>query len=263
MLIGREEERRQLRAAVRARKSLLIWGPADAGKTALIRAVLGKLSERERRSCIYWIGVANGRELFSHFVGRLYQAGDSLVRGKVGAEGMTETNLKRWLKKQSSLRLRGILFTALTHGDYRLFLDHFLPATRRTVQWMKEIMYRCKTPLYVCARGYSQREIGCAWSLYWNQNTRLHLAPLQEHNARELLETCIRRFALASLDLEDFREEILHLSGRLPGAIVKMCQLAADARYHYGEHIKTKLVHVDYLMQSNPRAILRPTNLQP
>jgi hypothetical protein len=37
----------------------------------------------------------------------------------------------------------------------------------------------------------------------------------------------------------------------LPGSILKMSRLAADSRYHYGDRIKLKLVHVDYLMQSN------------
>jgi len=41
------------------------------------------------------------------------------------------------------------------------------------------------------------------------------------------------------------------LSGCLPGCIVKMCELAADPRYRYGDQIKVKLVHVDYLMQGN------------
>jgi hypothetical protein len=120
---------------------------------------------------------------------------------------------------------------------------------------MKEIMYRCETPVYLIARGMSPTEIGYAWSLYWNDSLRLHLDPLHEKDARELLESCIKDFGLNSLDLEDFREEFLRLSGRLPGSILKMSKLAADSRYHFGDRIKIKLVHVDYLMQSNKLAI--------
>lgn len=115
---------------------------------------------------------------------------------------------------------------------------------------MKEIMNRCRTPIYFTGHGYSQREIAYAWSLYWNEGLRVRVGLLAERPARELLEACIRRFSLASLDLEGFREEILRLSGYLPGSIVKMCELAADSRYHYGDQVKIKLVHVDYLMQS-------------
>ncbi|MGB2590801.1 MAG: hypothetical protein WBG02_04155 [Candidatus Acidiferrum sp.] len=224
----------------------------DAGKTALIRAAIAELPEGERGSCFYWTGAASGRRLLEHFVGRLYDAADPFVQKKVRADGATEARLCQWLHKQSSLRLRGILFTASAQGNYRLFVDHFPPATHNMARLMKEIMYRCRTPIYLAARGYSKEEIGYAWSLYWNDGLRVRLGPLTERLAKDLLETCIRSFGLATLDLENFREGILHLSGHLPGSIVKMCELAADSRYHYGDQIKIKLVHTDYLMHSGP-----------
>jgi hypothetical protein len=262
-LVGRKEELRQLRVAIQKGESRLVWGSMDAGKTALIKKAIFELPDAERRNCLYWTGAASRRQLLSHFVGRLYELGDSFVRKKVHADGATGTSLNRWLHKQTSLRLRGILFTASTQCDYRFFVDHFPPLSHNMARLMKDIMYRCKTPIYLAARGYSQGEIGYAWSLYWNDGLRIHLGPLSERGARELLESCIGRFGLASLDLEDFREDILRLSAHVPGSIVKMCELAADSRYHYGDQIKIKLVHVDYLMQSNPSAINRtPTFLQ-
>jgi hypothetical protein len=227
----------------------------DSGKTALIKTVISELPEVEQRSCVFWTGAASGKQLLSHFVGQLYEKGDSFVRRKVHADGASETSLHRWLNKQSSLRLRGILFTALTAGDYRFFVDHFPPPTHNMARLMKEIMFRCETPIYLIARGMSQQEIGYAWSLYWNDSLRLHLGPLPERHARELLELCVNKFGLNSLDLEDFREDVLHLSGLLPGSILKMSRLAANSKYHYGDRIKTKLVHVDYLLQSNQSAI--------
>jgi hypothetical protein len=250
-LVGCKEELRALRAAIQKRESRLVWGPMDAGKTALIKRAISELPNTEQRKCVYWTGAASGRQLLSHFVGRLYELGDSLVQKKVHADGATETSLNRWLHKQTSLRLRGILFTASTQGDYRFFVDHFPPPMHNMARLMKEIMYRCKTPVYLAARGYSQKEIGYAWSLYWNDGLRIHLGPLTERTARDLLEICIRNFGLDSLDLEGFRESILRVSGHLPGSIAKMCELASHARYHYGDQIKVKLVHVDYLMQAN------------
>jgi hypothetical protein len=250
-LIGRKEELRELLAAIHERASRLVWGPRDAGKTALIRKAISEVPEAERRNCIYWTGAASGRQLLSHFVGRLYELGDPFVRKKVHADGATEISLNRWLHKQTSLRLRGILFNASTQGDYRLFIDHFPASTHNMARLMKEIMYRCKTPIYLTARDYSQGEIGYAWSLYWNDTLRVRLGPLNERMARELLEACIHGFGLNLFDLEGFREAILRVSGHLPGSIVKMCELASHARYHYGDQIKVKLVHIDYLMQAN------------
>src|SRR5580658_5603839 len=199
-LVGRKEELRRVHAAIHKRKSLLIWGPTDAGKAALIKKAVCELPDAERRKCVHWTGAASGRQLLSHFVGRLYELGDAFVRMKVHADGATEASLKRWLDKQTSARLRGILFTASTQGDYRFFIDHFPPTTHNMARLMKEIMYRCETPIYLTSRGHSQGEVGYAWSLYFHEGLRIHLRPLGERAARQLLETCIGRFGLTSLD---------------------------------------------------------------
>lgn len=250
--IGREAEVRRLRTAIQKRSSQLIWGPSDAGKTALLQRVLSELPEGTRKRCILWSGSASGREITSHFVRGLYLAGDAFVRRKVHADGASETTLKRWLDNQSALRLRGILFAASEQGEYRFFVDGLPPASHSIAKLLKEVMYRCKTPVYLTGLGYSAAEVGFAWSLYWTDQYRIEVGPLPESLAIELLENCIRRFRLNSLDLETFREEILDLSGRLPGAIVKMCELASDSRYQYGDRIKTKVIHVDYLLRMNP-----------
>jgi hypothetical protein len=255
VLIGREQEMRRLREAIQKRESQLIWGEADVGKTFLVQQVIAGLSDADRRKCIYWTGAASGRQLVSHFLHGLYIAGDPLVRKKVQADRAGEFNLNRWINKQSWLRLVGILFSAIEHGDYRFFLDHLPSSTHRMAHLLKEIMNRGRTPVYLTGRGYSQTEIGYAWSLYWADEYRIRLEPLAETLSRELLELCIRRFGLASLDLDGFREEILRFSRRLPGSIVKMCELAANSRYHSGDRIKIKLVHVDYMMQSSPSAM--------
>jgi len=252
ILLGRKAELQRLCAAIEKRSSQLIWGPPDSGKTTLLRSAIARLPEAIRRRCICWSGSASGRELVSHFVGNLYSAGDPFIRRRVHANGASEVTLRRWLKDQSFLRLRGLLFSAIKSRDYRFFLDQFPPPGLAIAKLMKEIMYRCKTPVYLTGLGYSTAEIGFAWSLYWSDEYRIHVAQLPESAARALLELCIRRFGLDALDLDGFREEILRLSGLLPGAIVKMCELAADARYHHGDQIKTKVVQVDYLMRVKP-----------
>lgn len=259
-LVGRKEELRQLRAAIEHRESRLVCGPMDAGKTSLIQAAIAALAEPQRRNCICWTGPATGRELASGLLRGIYLAGDLFVRRKIQADGATFDSIDRWLARQSALRLRGILFTACEKGAYQFFLDHFPPPSHNMARLLKEIMYRFRTPIYLAARGPLQSDIGYAWSLYWNDGMRIHLGPLSERAARELLESCIREFGLASLHLGGFREEILHLSAHLPGSIVKMCALAAGSRYHYGDQIKTKLLHVDYLLRSNQSVVSHAQN---
>jgi len=250
-LLGRRKELRRLMAAIERRSSQLICGRPDTGKTTLLQHAIAGLPEAIREKCICWSGPASGRELVSHLVAKLYSAGDAFVSRKVHADGGSTARLNQWLKNQSALRLRGILYSAATRGDYRFFLDEFPSASLPIAKLMKEIIYRCRTPIYLAGSGYSSAEIGFAWSLYWTDEYRIQLGPLPESAARALLEASIRRFGLEALELERFREEILSLSGLLPGAIVKMCELAADARYHYGNRIKTKVVHIDYLMRAN------------
>lgn len=85
--------------------------------------------------------------------------------------------------------------------------------------------------------------------MFWNDRMRLHVGALPVTSARELVEWCIGRFGLAGLDLDGFREDILEFSGMLPGAILRMCAAASDRRYQFDGRIKTKLLHVDYLMK--------------
>ncbi|MGA7027768.1 MAG: hypothetical protein WA713_14505 [Candidatus Acidiferrales bacterium] len=259
-LFGRKEELRQLRAAIQHRESRLVCGPMDAGKTSLIQAAITELCEPERRNCFCWSGPATGRELVSFLLRGIYLTGDSFVRRKIQADGTAPDSVDRWLARQSALRLRGILFTACEKGAYQFFLDHFPPPTHNMARLLKDIMYRCRTPIYLAARGFGQGDVGYAWSLYWNDALRIHLGPLPDRAARELLESCIQKFGLASLHLRGFREEILHLSAHLPGSIVKMCALAAGSRYRYGDQIKTKLVHVDYLLRSNAAVVSHSQN---
>jgi hypothetical protein len=262
-LIGRKEELRALREAIQKGESRVVWGPTDVGKTALIRMAISELPEAERTHCIYWTGAASGKQLLSYFVSQLYGMGAPFVRKRVNADGVTEVSLTRWLHKQTSLRLRGILYTALSQGHYRIFLDHFPATNHNMTHLMKEIMYRCRTPIFLAARDCSQKGIGHAWSLYWNDGLRIQLNPLPERIAQKLLDVCIRDFGLDALDLENFREDVLRLSGNVPGSIAKMCELAAAAKYRSGHHVKITLVHADYLLQSNSSAFNRvPTFLQ-
>jgi hypothetical protein len=262
-LIGRKDELRELREAIQKGESRVVWGPMDVGKTAVIKAAISELPDAEKGRCIYWSGSASGKQLLSYLVGKLYEAGALFARKRIHADGVTSASLSRWLQKQTSLRLRGILYTALLQGHYRIFLDDFPPANHNMAHLLKEIMYRCRTPIYLAARDCSQKGIGHAWSLYWNDGLRLQLNPLPERMARKLLDVCIEQFALGIPEPNEFREDVLRLSGNIPGSIVRMCELAIAAKYRSGDRIKITLVHADYLMRSNSSAFHHiPTFLQ-
>jgi hypothetical protein len=127
------------------------------------------------------------------------------------------------------------------------------PLTLAVAKVVRELVWMRNTPVYLVARGSGPEEVGHAANMYWDERQRLILEPLHGSAARELLEWCIRRFGLARLNLDDFREAVLSMSGHNPGVLVKMCELAAEPRYHYGSRIKTRLIHIDCLMSLNGR----------
>lgn len=246
-LVGRRKELARLAAAVKERRPLLIHGPADAGKTFLVRRLLDSLPAAVRQSCLYVSGFASIHEMLEEIAGQLF-AKLSPVSRRAARPGVPAA-----LPARTSGRLRLLLRDAVRERRLCLFLDHaprFSPALARLAgEWM----WRGETAVYLLARGKTRDEIGYAWSLYYTPELRLEVGRLPEHAAKLILERCIGRFALAPFDSEEFRAGVLRLSRALPGAIVKMCALASEPRYHYGRQVKLRLLHVDYLLQGAGR----------
>ncbi len=249
--LDRERESRRIEEALREKASMMICGPAGVGKTALILNVLRCLPAKVTGQCVYLPGFKDLQDLLRNLIRALYDRRDLPLRQQLHTEGVTVRSFDGWLKNLSSSRLRGTLYRAVERGEYRVILDHPPPLTHAIAKVIKELFWMRKTPVYLLVRdteGY--RADRFARFFYWGPQERLTLGPLPMETATELMDLSIERFGLSALDIDDFREEVLELSGGVPGAIVKMCGLAADPRYQYGSRIKTKLVHIDYLMSA-------------
>jgi energy-coupling factor transporter ATP-binding protein EcfA2 len=256
--VDRVEEAKRLAEAIADGKSLLIWGPAGAGKTALVEHVLAGLPKGEASRHLYVSGWKSRQELLRALVRRMHEANDSVLSGRLASEGADGSRFDRWLGEQTSLRLRGLVYRATRSSRYRIFLDHPPAITQSMKRVLGELIWGSKTPVYLLAQSVGRGELGPVWSLYWNDQGRLALEPLADPAAAELLENCIAGFGLAAYASEDFRQEVLRLSNRLPRAIVGMCWLASQPGYHCEGQIKTRLVHVDYLIgqERGPRGAL-------
>jgi hypothetical protein len=247
-LVDRESEALRLHDAILKRESLLISGPAGIGKTALILKVLSEVPSAVARHCFYLSGVEGVQPLLRWLILRLYESDDATLRRQLHVEGIRDNTFKSWLKHQPTSRLKGAVYRSMEKGNYTVFLDHLPPLTHAEVKIVRELVWMRKTPVFFLARGPTERDIGHVANIYWGSRQQLSLHPLPERAGRELLECCIWKFTLGNLELEDFREEVLRLSGLVPGAIVRMCRLAQAPKYRYGSRLKTKLIHIDCLM---------------
>jgi hypothetical protein len=208
------------------------------------------------RSAIYLTGIEGLQHLLQSLVARVYEIGNLTLRRQMRAEGARRDTFKAWLKSLPTSRLKGALYRSAQEGRFWIVLDHAPPLTHAAAKVVKELVQMRNTPVFLLVRDRNESAIGQVSDLYWSDRQRLTLGPLPEKAARQLLEWCIVRFRLARLDLTGFRDEVLNLSGGNPGALIKMCELAGEPRYHYGAQIKTKLIHIDSLVNGfNPAAI--------
>jgi len=246
VFLGRSSELARLREAIRNRESLLVWGASDSGKTTLLGRALAEQPAPVGKRCVCTKGPGSPHDVLRGIAYGFAEA--PLFRSKFRSETGYGASFRRWVDQQTSLRLRGLLYRAAGEDEYWIFLEDLAPMTHVLTRIVKELMINQETPIYCFASGWTYKELGHAAQLYWNDGQRLHVGPLPGAAAGQLLEWGIEKFGLSRFDLEDFREDILKFSGLLPGAILKMCEAAGDTRYHFEGRIKTKLLHVDYLM---------------
>lgn len=247
IFLGRKTELSRLSGAIRKRESLLVWGASDSGKTTLVTRALSELPDRVAKRCICTKGVGTPHDILRGIAHGF--ADDPLFQSKFRAETGYGASFSHWVREQTSLRLRGLLYRAAGAGEYWIFLEDLAPMTHLLTRIIKELMINQETPIYSIAPGSTYRELGHAAQLYWNDQQRLHVGSLSLAAANELLEWAIQKFGLFKFDLDGFREDIMEFSGLLPGAILRMCQAATDSHYHFDGRIMTKLLHVDYLMK--------------
>lgn len=257
----RQHELRRVEEAFRKKESMIISGPADVGKTALIQNVMRNLPGSLACQCLYLAGFKDLRNLLHSLIKALHEANNTGLRRQLREEGISSMNFVTWLNTLPSAKLKGILYRAAQTGDYRVILDHVPLLTRAKAKVIKELFWMRDSPVYLIIRDDQESRITQTRRFFYlSERQSMALGPLPARSARELLGACIEKFHLSRFELEEFKEEVLALSGCVPGAIVKMCALASDPRYQNGSHIKTKLVHIDYLMGGSR---LRPSARRP
>jgi hypothetical protein len=233
-LVGREKETLRLRSAFGGGDSLLLLGPQGSGKTRLTDEAL---SGCRRVLYIPWEPTLHG--LLIAMARALISAGnpDFARRAK------PHVDPEPWLKAQTSIQLKGLLWSAMETSPVPMMLDGVTSAGFPTYRFLQRIYHAPGMALFATSR--DAPSLGALARLFWNPARVLNIPPLPERDAEQLFESAADFFQLRHLDLNDFREKALESARGNPGQIIEMCRLAKQPQYQAGRYIKFSPLRID------------------
>jgi hypothetical protein len=220
---------------------LLLLGPQGCGKTRLIQETLS----------------GNRRVLYIAWEPTLHALLAAMARALIAARHAGFVGCAKpgpdpevWLAAQTSIHLKGLLWTAVESSPVPIMLDGIAGASFPTYRFLQRIYNAPGMALFAASR--DAFSLGALARLFWNPAKALHVPPLHERDAGQLFEAAADRFKLRHLELDDFRGKVLESAGGNPGQIIEMCRLATQPQYHAGRHIKFSPLRIDTVMKFPP-----------
>jgi hypothetical protein len=239
--VAMAKELYRLSLAFESGDPLLLLGPQGSGKTTLIQEAL---SSNTRVLYIAWVPTLHG--LLTAMARALIAVrhADFVSRAKPGRDP------EAWLAVQTSVHLKGLLWTAVETSPVPMILDGVTGAGFPTYRFLQRIYHTPRMALFAASRdGLS---LGALARLFWNPAKALNVPPLHERDAEQLFEAAADHFKLRNLDLDEFREKVLESARGNPGQIIEMCRLATQHQYHVGRYIKFAPLRIDTVMKFAP-----------
>ncbi len=240
-LIGLASERQRLIDALRKRQALLLLGPAGSGKSTLIRYAIGSIPNSDE--IIHLRYSANLHQMLIDLGRSLLATGHQRLRKHI----QSSADGDKWLAAQTSVHLKGILWTALEAAPRVIVLDGIDSGGFPTYRFLQRLYFAKGMALLAAAR--DPVALGALGRLFWDPRITVHLRPLNEPEANRLFDLAVDRFRLRGLNLEDFREKVLEAAKGNPGQIVEMCRSAMNPMYLSGKYIKFAPLRIDVLMK--------------
>jgi len=239
--VGMARESKRLSLALAAGDPLLLLGPQGSGKTRLTREAL---SINRHFLHIAWTPTLHGLLVAMAKALIVSRHEEFVRRAKPGSDPEV------WVAAQTSIHLKGLLWTALETSPVTMMLDGIAGASFPTYRFLQRIYHAPGMALFAASR--DAISLGALARLFWNPAKALNIPPLREPEAEELFEAAADHFKLRSLDLEEFRGKVLDSAGGNPGQITEMCRLAAHPQYHAGRYIKFSPLRIDTVMKFAP-----------
>jgi hypothetical protein len=236
--VGMAKERQRLSLAFSSGDPLLLLGPQGSGKTRLIQEALS----------------SNRRVLYIAWTRALHDLVTAMARALIAARHAGFIGLAKpggdpeaWLAAQTSVRLKGLLWTAVESSPAPMMLDGVMGASFPTYRFLQRIYHAPGMTLFAASR--DAVSLGALARLFWNPAKALSIPPLPERDAGQLFEAAADHFKLRHLDLNEFREKVLESARGNPGQIIEMCRLATQPQYHAGRYIKFSPLRIDTVMR--------------
>jgi hypothetical protein len=238
--VGMAKEMQRLRLAFRVGDPLLLLGPPGSGKTRLIQEA----------------STSNDRMLYIAWQPTLHALLTSMARALIAARHAGFIKLanlgadpETWLAVQTSIHLKGLLWTAMEGSPLPMMLDGIAGASFPAYRFLQRVYHTPGMALFAASRDTFR--LGALARLFWDPTKALTILPLPERDAEQLFDAAASHFKLRNLDLDVFRKKVLRSARGNPGQIIEMCRLATQPQYHQGRHIKFSPLRIDTALKFN------------
>jgi predicted ATPase len=235
-LVGLRKEKRRIEEAASRGESLLVLGSAGSGKTALVRSLAAST-----KGAVY----VRHRPVLHDMLASLATA---LVVSRHPRFARLVKNGQppdKWASEQTSIHLRGLIWSALAANPCLLILDGIEGSSFQAYRFFQSVYHSPGMTMIAISRDPFQ--LGELHRLFWDPRRTVQVTPLSEPEASTLFELAADRFGLREFDLADFRPRVLDNAKGNPGQIVEMCRMARDPQYRSGKHIMFAPLRIDLM----------------
>ncbi len=213
---------RRIEEAVLRGESLVVFGPAGSGKTALVQSVTASTKRA------------------------VYMEHRPVLHDMLTSLATTLVHLPSdKCDEQTSVHLRGLIWRALAANPCLLMLDGIEGSSFPAYRFFQRVYHIPGMVMIAVSR--DALRLGELHRLFWDPRRTVQVAPLSDPEASTLFDLAADRFGLREFDLADFRPRVLDNAKGNPGQIVEMCRMAQHPQYHTGKHILFAPLHIDLM----------------
>lgn len=228
--VEREEELACLQNQAKTRKSLLVFGPAGAGKSRLLQTFV-----QSQPLAVYVPQMRSPREFLL-----------ALLKGLNFAD--SRTKLPANIGVMSSSSLKGIVHRTLDTARFLMVLDHLDGPSRVVTGMIKDLHYFGRTPVIFASRSPHMEDIGAMQTLCALRSERLEIRNWPQSIAVEFAQREAERTQLWASNLSSVLPSLVEWSEGNPGAIIEMIKMARLPQYQVRDQIKAHILYIDYRM---------------